>query len=307
MKAVVALGGNALTGRDRRADIQRQFDATRRVAASVARMIRNGWHIALTHGNGPQVGSLLLQQKMAAHEVPPMPLHMLGALSQGQIGYMVQQCLRNEFSTQGIRREIATIITQTLVDGNDDAFTNPTKPIGPLYSEEEAEAMKTLYPMGRVEGGWRILVASPRPASIVESGVIKELMERDVIVIAAGGGGIPVVRKGDELVGVDAVVDKDLASQKLASEIGAEILLILTDVPHVFLNYGKENERALRDVGSEEMEEYLREGHFPSGSMGPKVEAALNFLKNGGREAIIASIESAWDALEGNAGTHIHE
>ncbi|RLF60335.1 MAG: carbamate kinase [Thermoplasmata archaeon] len=307
MKAVVALGGNALTGRDRRADIQRQFDATRRVAASVARMIRNGWHIALTHGNGPQVGSLLLQQKMAAHEVPPMPLHVLGALSQGQIGYMVQQCLRNEFSTQGIRREIATIITQTLVDGNDDAFTNPTKPIGPLYSEEEAEAMKTLYPMGRVEGGWRILVASPRPASIVESGVIKELMERDVIVIAAGGGGIPVVRKGDELVGVDAVVDKDLASQKLASEIGAEILLILTDVPHVFLNYGKENERALRDVGSEEMEEYLREGHFPSGSMGPKVEAALNFLKNGGREAIIASIESAWDALEGNAGTHIHE
>ncbi len=236
-----------------------------------------------------------------------MPLHVLGALSQGQIGYMVQQCLRNEFSTQGIRREIATIITQTLVDGNDDAFTNPTKPIGPLYSEEEAEAMKTLYPMGRVEGGWRILVASPRPASIVESGVIKELMERDVIVIAAGGGGIPVVRKGDELVGVDAVVDKDLASQKLASEIGAEILLILTDVPHVFLNYGKENERALRDVGSEEMEEYLREGHFPSGSMGPKVEAALNFLKNGGREAIIASIESAWDALEGNAGTHIHE
>lgn len=307
MKAVVALGGNALTGRDRRADIQRQFDATRRVAASVARMIRNGWHIALTHGNGPQVGSLLLQQKMAAHEVPPMPLHVLGALSQGQIGYMVQQCLRNELSTQGIRREIATIITQTLVDGNDDAFNNPTKPIGPLYSEEEAEAMKTLYPMGRVEGGWRILVASPRPASIVESGVIKELMERDVIVIAAGGGGIPVVRKGDELVGVDAVVDKDLASQKLASEIGAEILLILTDVPHVFLNYGKENERALRDVGSEEMEEYLREGHFPSGSMGPKVEAALNFLKNGGREAIIASIESAWDALEGNAGTHIHE
>ena len=306
MKAVVALGGNALTGRDRRADIQRQFDATRRVAASVARMIRNGWHIALTHGNGPQVGSLLLQQKMAAHEVPPMPLHVLGALSQGQIGYMVQQCLRNEFSTQGIRREIATIITQTLVDGNDDAFTNPTKPIGPLYSEEEAEAMKTLYPMGRVEGGWRILVASPRPASIVESGVIKELMERDVIVIAAGGGGIPVVRKGDELVGVDAVVDKDLASQKLASEIGAEILLILTDVPHVFLDYGTENERALGDVGSEEMEEYLRDGHFPSGSMGPKVEAALNFLKNGGREAIIASIDSAWDALEGKAGTHIH-
>lgn len=283
-----------------------QFDATRRVASSVARMIRNGWHIAITHGNGPQVGSLLLQQKMASHEVPPMPLHVLGALSQGQIGYMVQQCLRNAFKKQGIRREIATIITQTLVDETDNAFINPTKPIGPLYSEAEAASMKKRYTMGRVEGGWRILVASPRPVSIVESGVIKELVEQNVIVIAAGGGGIPVVRKGDMLVGVDAVVDKDLASQKLASEIGAEILLILTDVPYVFLDYGKETERAVEDVGSVEMEEYLREGHFPSGSMGPKVEAALQFLKNGGKEAIIASIDSAWDALEGRAGTHIH-
>lgn len=307
MKAIVALGGNALTGKDRKADIKKQFEETKNTAKSIAKMVKNGWHIAITHGNAPQIGALLLQQKTAINYFSPMPMHVLGALTQGQIGYIIQQCLLNEFKRQGIRREISTIITQVLVDENDEAFKNPTKPIGPLYSDEEARKMKEKYVMGRVEGGWRILVASPKPLSIVESNIIKKMIEENIIVIAGGGGGIPVVKKGNEIHGVDAVIDKDFASQKLANEIGAEILLILTDVEYVCLNYGKENEQLINDIGIDGLEKYYKEGHFPPGSMGPKIEASINFIKNGGKEAIITSIEKAWDALEGRTGTHIHE
>lgn len=307
MKAIIALGGNALTGRNRKADIRKQFEETKNTAKSIAKMVKNGWHIAITHGNAPQIGALLLQQKTAIDYFSPMPLHVLGALTQGQIGYIIQQCLLNEFKKQGIKREISTIITQVLVDENDTAFKNPTKPIGPIYSDEEAEKMKENYIMGKVEGGWRILVASPKPLSIIESKIIKKMVEENIVVIAGGGGGIPVVKKGEEIHGIDAVIDKDFASQKLANEIGAEILLILTDVEHVYLNYGKENERKIEYIGVDEIEEYYKEGHFPPGSMGPKVEASINFIKNGGKEAIITSIERAWDALEGRTGTHIHE
>jgi len=306
MKAVVALGGNALTGRKREADIDKQFLEMRKSAVSIARMIKNGWHIGITHGNGPQVGALMLQQKASLHLVPPMPLHVLGALTQGEIGYIIQQCLLNEFKKQGLKREIATVITQVIVDENDNAFKNPTKPVGPVYSQEEAEKLKKNYVMGRVENGWRILVPSPKPISIVESEIIKRMMEENIVVIAAGGGGIPVIKKGEMLQGVDAVIDKDLASQKLANEIGADILLILTDVEHVCINYGRKDEKILREVGVEEMEKYMEEGHFPPGSMGPKVEAAINFIKNGGRKTIITSIEKAWEAMEGRGGTHIY-
>ncbi len=305
MKAVIALGGNALTGKDRKTDIKLQFETTRNTAKSIAKMIKNGWHIVITHGNGPQIGSLLLQQKKAMHEIPSMPLHVLGALTQGQIGYIIQQCLLNEFKKQGIKREVVTIITQVIVDEKDPAFKKPTKPIGPVYNDKEANEMKKSYVMGRVENGWRILVPSPKPISIVESKIIKKLIEENVIVIAAGGGGIPVVRKNGILEGKDAVIDKDLASQKLANEIGADILLILTDVDYVYLNYGKENEIEIREAKVEEIEKYYREGHFPPGSMGPKIEAAINFIKNGGKEAIITSIDKAWEAIEGRAGTHI--
>ena len=306
MKAVVALGGNALTGKKREADINKQFSEMKKTAGSIARMIKNGWHIGITHGNGPQVGALMLQQKAAMDIVPPMPLHVLGALTQGEIGYIIQQCLLNEFKSQGIEREIATVITQVIVDEKDEAFKNPTKPVGPVYSSTEAENLRKSYVMGKVEGGWRILVPSPKPLSIVESEIIKGLMESGIVVIAAGGGGIPVVRKGNMLQGVDAVIDKDLASQKLANEIGADVLLILTDVERVCINYGRENQEELEEASIEEMEEYMKEGHFPPGSMGPKVEAAINFIKNGGKRAIITSIENAWKAMEGNAGTHIH-
>lgn len=307
MKAIIALGGNALTGRDRKADIRKQFEETKNTAKSIAKMVKNGWHIAITHGNAPQIGALLLQQKTAINHFSPMPLHVLGALTQGQIGYIIQQCLLNEFKKQGINREISTIITQVLVDENDEAFKNPTKPIGPLYSDEEALRMKEKYVMGKVEGGWRILVASPKPLSIIESKIIRKMVEENIVVIAGGGGGIPVVKKGNEIHGIDAVIDKDFASQKLANEIGAEVLLILTDVEYVYLNYGKKKESRIEDIGVDEIEDYYEEGHFPPGSMGPKVEASINFIKNGGKEAIITSIERAWDAVQGRTGTHIHE
>lgn len=307
MKAVIALGGNALTGKDRKASIDEQFDAMKNTARSIVKMIQNGWELVITHGNGPQVGALLLQQEAAKNVTPPMPLHICGALTQGQIGYMIQQCLLNEFRKKKIKREITTIVTQVLVNENDDEFSKPTKPIGPVYSEKEAEEIKKRHKMGRYENGWRILVPSPQPISIIESSVIKKLIEKNVIVIAAGGGGIPVVERNGMLYGIDAVVDKDLASQKLASEINADILLFLTDVEYVYLNYGKENEEAIKEASVEEMRKYYEQGHFPAGSMGPKIRASINFIENGGKEAIITSIERAWDALIGKTGTHIHE
>lgn len=306
MKAVVALGGNALTGKDRQTDIKRQFESTRCMAKSVAKMITNGWYIVLTHGNGPQVGTLLLQQKTITKSKSQMPLHVLVALTQGQIGYILQQALYNEFSKKNIWRNVSTVITQTLVDEQDEAFSNPTKPIGPIYNNRDARILKKQYIMGMVEDGWRIIVPSPAPLSIIEASIIKTLMEQKVIVIAAGGGGIPVIRKGGVLCGVNAVVDKDLASQRLANEISADILLILTDVDHVFVNFGSEKQEALKEVSAKELAACYGNGEFQVGSMGPKVQAALQFLKNGGNEAIITSIDLAWDALEHGVGTHVH-
>jgi carbamate kinase len=302
MKAVVALGGNALTGKDRKVNFQEQLKAAENTAKSIVKMIKNGWEIAITHGNGPQVGDLLLQQKIAKTS---MPLHACVALTQGQIGYLIQQSLLNEFKKNKVRREIATIITQVVVSEKDEEFLNPTKPIGPIYSDNEVEKIRKVYKVGRYENGWRILVPSPKPISIVEADIIKKLIEGGVVVIAAGGGGIPVVAKGGRFYGIDAVVDKDLASQKLANEIGAQILLILTDVDYVFLDYGKENEEKIEEISVDEIEKYYGEGHFPPGSMGPKIEASINFVRSGGKEAIIASIPRAWDALNGRTGTHI--
>ncbi|MEM2935307.1 MAG: carbamate kinase [Candidatus Thermoplasmatota archaeon] len=302
MKAVVALGGNALTGKDRKVNFEKQIKATRNTARCIAKMIKNGWEIAITHGNGPQVGEILLQQKIAKKS---MPLHACVALTQGQIGYLIQQSLLNEFKINKIDREVVTLVTQVIVSENDSEFLNPTKPIGPVYSDNEIEKIKKIYKVGRYGDGWRIIVPSPKPISIVEAGAIKKLIEENTVVIAAGGGGIPVVEKKGGLYGVDAVVDKDLASQKLANEIEAEILLILTDVEHVFINYKKKNQKRIDEINADEIEEYYNEGHFPPGSMGPKIEAGINFVRNGGKEAIITSIEKAWDALNGRTGTHI--
>ena len=306
-RAVIALGGNALIKPGQKGTIYEQFANTRETVKSIVKIIKDGWDVVLTHGNGPQVGAILLQNQAGRDLVPPMPLGICVAESQGLIGYMIQQCLSNALRKEGIKKDVVTIITQVLVDDNDPAFENPTKPIGPYFDEKQAlKLLKDGYQMTKQKNGWRIVVPSPDPKAIVEADVIKNLLDSGVIVIAAGGGGLPVVeRKGWGLDGREAVVDKDLSAERLAEDIGANVLLILTDVPYVYLNYGSEKQRALKEVKLEEMRKYYEDGHFPAGSMGPKVLAAIRFLENGGERAIIADIDHAWEALKGETGTHI--
>jgi len=307
MKVVIALGGNALIKRGQKGTSEEQFETTMKSVRDIVRMINEGWDVVITHGNGPQVGSILLQQDVAKGAVPPMPLDVCVAQSQGQIGYMIQQCMLNSLASSNTKKSVASVITQVLVDENDPAFENPTKPVGPVYRYDEALLrLKEGYILTQQRGGWRIVVPSPDPISIVEAEAIKKLIDSGVIVIAAGGGGIPVVRseKGS-IEGRKAVIDKDLASERLATEIGADVLLILTDVDAVYINYGSENQKKLGKVSLKEVEEYYRQGQFPPGSMGPKILAAIRFLENGGKKAIISSIENAWNAIEGNAGTQI--
>ncbi|KAA0002472.1 MAG: carbamate kinase [Thermoplasmata archaeon] len=308
MKVVIALGGNALIKRGQKGTSEEQFETTMKSVRDIVRMIKEGWDVVITHGNGPQVGSILLQQDVAKGAVPPMPLDVCVAQSQGQIGYMIQQCMLNSLETSNIKRNVASVITQVIVDEKDPAFENPTKPVGPVYRYDEALLrLKEGYILTQQRGGWRIVVPSPDPISIVEAEAIKKLIDDNVIVIAAGGGGIPVVKgkKGMKIEGREAVIDKDLASERLATEIGADVLLILTDVDAVYLDYGSENERKLGEVTLKEVEKYYREGQFPPGSMGPKILAAIRFLHNGGKMAIISSIGNAWNAINGKAGTRI--
>jgi len=308
MKVVIALGGNALIKRGQKGTSEEQFETTMKSVQDIVRMINEGWDVVITHGNGPQVGSILLQQDVAKGAVPPMPLDVCVAQSQGQIGYMIQQCMLNSLASSNTKKSVASVITQVLVDENDPAFENPTKPVGPVYRYDEALLrLKEGYILTQQRGGWRIVVPSPDPISILEAEAIKKLIDSGVIVIAAGGGGIPVIRnkKSEKIEGREAVIDKDLASERLATEIGADVLLILTDVDAVYINYGSENQKKLGKVSLKEVEEYYRQGQFPPGSMGPKILAAIRFLENGGKKAIISSIENAWNAIEGNAGTQI--
>ncbi|HEX17587.1 MAG TPA: carbamate kinase [Thermoplasmatales archaeon] len=306
-RAVIALGGNALIKPGQKGTIYEQFANTRETVKSIVKIIKDGWDVVLTHGNGPQVGAILLQNQAGRDLVPPMPLGICVAESQGLIGYMIQQCLSNALRKEGIKKDVVTIITQVLVDDNDPAFENPTKPIGPYFDGNQAlKLLKDGYQMTKQKNGWRIVVPSPDPKAIVEAKVIKTLLDNGVIVIAAGGGGMPVIeRKGWGLDGREAVVDKDLSAERLAEDIGANVLLILTDVPYVYLNYGSERQRALKEVKLEEIKKYYEDGHFPAGSMGPKVLAAIRFLESGGERAIIADIDHAWEALKGKTGTHI--
>jgi carbamate kinase len=303
---VVALGGNALVKPGQEGTSEQQFETTRQTVEEIVRMIEHGHEVVLTHGNGPQVGSLLLQQELAKEVTPPMPLDVCGAMSQGQVGYMIAQCMIAALRSRQLDKHVATIVTQTLVDASDPAFEHPTKPVGPVYRHDDAlRRIKEGYRMAQQKGGWRIVVPSPQPRSILESAVIKQLIDAGHIVVAVGGGGIPVVESSEGRRGVEAVIDKDLAAEELASEIEADALLILTDVEAVYLNYGKENEQTLRNVTLEEIEQHYYDGQFPPGTMGPKVLAAIRFLQNGGDTAIIASIDNAWDALQGTAGTSI--
>lgn len=299
---VVALGGNTLLGDDGAGTVDEQRDVIARTARQISDAIRAGYDVVLTHGNGPQVGNLLLAQERV-DETPDLPLDVLVANTQAQIGYLLQQALDNELTDS---LDCVTVVTQVVVDADDPAFQTPRKPIGPFYTDAEAEA--TSFTTRRVTTGdrpHRRVVPSPDPVEIVEAAEITRLVERGNLVIAAGGGGIPVVRE-DGLSGIEAVVDKDTTSQLLASELDADTLLILTDVEFAYANYDTPDERALRRVSADELRSHLDAGAFGEGSMGPKVEACLRFLEQGGERAVITSPAHLMDGLAGETGTQIH-
>lgn len=306
-KAVIALGGNALIKEGQEGNIYEQFANTRNISESIVKIIKEGWDVVVTHGNGPQVGAILLQNDLAKDVTPPMPLGICVAESEGFIGYMIQQCISNALKKANIGRSVVTLITQVLVDENDPSFTNPTKPIGPYYSDEEVEEIKQEgFQVKKESDGWRIVVPSPDPKSIVEGEIINKLLDDDIVVIASGGGGMPVIEKeGWGLEGLEAVIDKDLASERLAEAISAELLLILTNVEKVYLNYKTSEQKTLDKVTLEDLKKYYEEGHFPAGSMGPKILAAIRFLESGGKRVIITDVEKGWEAFKGETGTHI--
>ncbi len=298
---LVALGGNALIRKGQEGTTQEQFENLRVPLAQIARLSDN-YRIIITHGNGPQVGNLLLQQE-CCQSLPRLPLEILVAQTQGQIGYMIESTLDSELMALGRDQEklLVSLISYVVVDPSDPAFLEPSKPIGPAYTEEKAALLP--FPTQKTPKGYRRVVASPRPVTIVEKREIRSLIQMGFIVICCGGGGIPVIREGRSFAGVDAVIDKDLASARLAQEVGVDLFLIATDVPGVAVGFGTPGERFLRRLGSREAGELMAQGHFPQGSMGPKVEACLEFLQGGGKRALICSLEEIQEALEGRAGT----
>jgi len=307
---VVALGGNAILQPGQRGTFEEQMKNVHTTCEQLAAMVESGkYKIVVTHGNGPQVGNILLQNEVGKEVAAPMPLYVCGAESQGLIGYMIQQNLTNLFAAKG-RPDIpvATLVTQVVVDKADPAFANPTKPVGPFYSAEEAARLKREkgYDVKEDAGrGWRRVVPSPDPVEIFEKVAIRQLVDARTIVVASGGGGIPVVRENGGLKGVDAVIDKDLAGERLAADVKASIFMILTDVAQVKLHYKTPQEKSLARMTVAEAKKYAAEGHFAKGSMEPKVRAAIRFIESGGEKAIITSLDKATDALEGKAGTAI--
>ena len=309
-RVMIALGGNAIKQPDEWGTAEEQMRNVAVACRQIAEIARRGYEIVLTHGNGPQVGNLSIQQEQAQDLVPPQPLVVLGAMTQGQIGYMIQQNLRNELADDG--KQVVTIVTQVVVDKDDPDFEDPHKPVGPFYPKEEAKRLEAEkgWTFRKVRPSsdrpWRRVVPSPKPLRIVEGPAIKRVVEAGMIVIASGGGGIPViVNEEGKLEGVDAVIDKDLAGEVLAEEVEADILLILTDVDSARLDYGKPTERPIRQMTASQARAHIAEGQFPPGSMGPKVEACIRFVEHGGDRAIITSLERAAEALEGEAGTLI--
>jgi len=306
---VAAIGGNSISPpNDPGFDEMRARIAT--TASRLADLVEAGYELVVTHGNGPQVGNILLQNEEARHRAPPMPLDVCVAQSQAQIGYLLQQSLQNEFATRGQPRAVASVVTQVVVDPDDPAFGSPTKPVGPMYEAEQEVIVKRAkgWSMARdPRGGWRRLVPSPRPLEIVEKDLIRRLLATGdaSVLIAAGGGGIPVIRHRSGYRGVEAVIDKDLASAVLAKTVGAEILLIVTDVPQVALRYGRPDQTWLSRLSVSEARHHFDAGEFPPGSMGPKIEAVLQFLETGGRRAVIADLDHVLDAMSGRAGTQI--
>ncbi len=308
-KAVIAIGGNSLIKDKDHQTVPDQYLAVCETVKHVAGMVEKGYNVVMTHGNGPQVGFILRRSEISRNELHEVPLDSCGADTQGAIGYQIQQAFYNEFKKRGIKKNVATVVTQVLVDKNDDAFKKPTKPIGSFMSKEEAdkkvkeEGWNIKEDAGR---GYRRVVASPMPKEIVELDAVKKLIDSDFIVVAVGGGGIPVVEtdKG-ELKGTAAVIDKDFASALLAAEIKADIFMITTGVEKVCINYNKPDQKTIDKMTLAEAEKYLAEGQFPAGSMGPKIQAAIMFLKNGGETVIITSPEFVEKAINGQTGTVI--
>ena len=311
-KLVIALGGNALQEAGKPATAQAQLEVVEKTSEYIADIVERGYEVIVAHGNGPQVGRIVIQNEVASASTPAMPFDVCGAMSQGMIGYHIQQGLSKVLRHRGINKNVVTIVTQVVVDKDDPKFKAPSKPIGPFYTEEEAKAIAAEkgYTMKEDAGrGWRRVVASPLPVEIVELDAVKTLNDAGFVVVTVGGGGIPVVRnEAGDLEGVAAVKDKDHASEKLARDMDADALVILTAVEKVSINFKKPDQKDLDRMSAAEAKQYIKEGHFAPGSMLPKIEAALNFVESKpGRIAIITSLDKAVDAIEGRAGTTITE
>jgi len=305
---LLAVGGNSLIRAGEKGTIAEQRENACRTAAEIAGLCQIGYRIVLTHGNGPQVGAALLRSERGASQVPGHSLDVCDASTQGEIGYLLQQSLESELKAAGLHIPVVTVLTQSVVSPDDPAMQHPSKPIGPFYSRADADQRKHQFGWNIVEDaarGYRRVVPSPEPIELVELEVIQDLFEHGVLVIACGGGGIPVIWKNGRLEGVEAVIDKDRASALLASRLGVDRFVISTDADYVYLDYKKVTQRALREVTADEIEGYLRAGHFPDGNMGPKIESVLRFLRAGGREAIITSCQNLQRSVAGAEGTHI--
>ncbi len=307
-RIVVAIGGNSLIKDAAHKTVADQYDAAAETMPHIVDLVEQGWEVAITHGNGPQVGFILRRSELAAHELHEVPLDFCGADTQGAIGYMLQQILRNEFQRRKLEKLAVTVVTQVLVDKNDPAFTHPNKPIGSFMDEatanrREGEGWSVVEDAGR---GWRRVVPSPIPIEVIENQVVNNLLEDGFVVITVGGGGIPVIEENNgKLKGVAAVIDKDRASALLCKSLGAKHFLISTSIDKVYLNFGKPSQQAIDRMTGKEAKQYLQEGHFAPGSMAPKIESVIQFLDGGGELAIITSPENIARAIRGEAGTHI--
>lgn len=307
--ALIAIGGNSLIRAGERGTIDEQLANAHATARALAAMVARGWRIVITHGNGPQVGAALLRSERAAGEVYTHPLDVCVATTQSEIGYLLQRAMEFELRQLGLTTPVLTVLTQVRVDPADPAFANPTKPIGPFYNKKEADEKKRRLGWDVVEDsarGWRRVVPSPEPREVFEQHIIRKLVEDGMIVIACGGGGIPVIEhEGHRVEGSEAVIDKDRASALLAAELGVDLFVISTDARQVYLDFKKPTQRGLDRVTAADLQRHYDEGQFPPGSMGPKVESALRFLRDGGNEVIITSYEHLVDALDGNDGTRV--
>ncbi|MGA7614456.1 MAG: carbamate kinase [Thermoanaerobaculia bacterium] len=307
--AVVAFGGNALLQPQDRGTQEEQIARAKQAARWLAEIVRHGYHLVIVHGNGPQVGNILIQAEEASTKIPPQSLDIAVAQTEGSIGFLLQQAMRNRLEQIGHPGTVATLLSEVEVDPNDVAFKRPTKPVGPFFTKYRAETLARDFGWTVREDsgrGWRKVVPSPRPLGILDAPAIRTLVREIDVVIAAGGGGIPVVRGRDgQWRGIEAVIDKDYASSILAADLEADLYIILTGVPQVAIDFGKPTERSLSRMTLEEAERHLAEGQFPPGSMGPKIEAATDFVRRSGKEVLITDIDHLREGLEGGAGTRI--